>query len=86
MNNNRLSTNSGAFASHTVKEKSSSLILYKERALKLLSMPSNYEVQPDGKILIKSLGTYLKGRGNVSVKVYDDKGFLMFIVELLIED
>lgn len=78
MNNNRLSTNSGAFASHTVKEKSSSLILYKERALKLLSMPSNYEVQPDGKILIKSLGTYLKGRGNVSVKVYDDKGLLIY--------
>lgn len=63
MNNNRLSTNSVISHHHTVKEKSSSLILYKERVLKLLSTPSNYEVQPDGKILIKSLGTGSRAAG-----------------------
>ena len=47
-----------------------------ERALKLLSSPSNYEVQPDGKILIKSLGTCFKGRGKIGVKVLDEKGEL----------
>ncbi len=50
----------------------------KERVLKLLSAPSNYETQPDGKILIKSTGTYLKGRGNVGVKVLDEKGGLVY--------
>ena len=53
MNNSRLTTNSASTG-----EESSSAVDIKERALKLLSTPSNYEVQPDGKILIKSLGTY----------------------------
>ena len=43
----------------------------KIRTLNLLSTPSNYEVQPDGRILVKSTGTYLKGRGNVGVDVFD---------------
>jgi hypothetical protein len=50
----------------------------RERVLKLLSDPSNYEVQPDGRVLIKSTGTYFKGRGNVGVKVLDDKGVLVY--------
>ena len=73
MNNSRLTTNSASTG-----EESSSAVDIKERALKLLSTPSNYEVQPDGKILIKSLGTYWKGRGNVGVKVLDEKGELIF--------
>ena len=73
MNNSRLTTNSAS-----IGEESSSALDIKERALKLLSTPSNYEVQPDGKILIKSLGTYWKGRGNVGVKVLDEKGELIF--------
>ena len=43
----------------------------KNRTLNLLSTPSNYEVQPDGRILVKSTGMYLKGRGNVGVNVFD---------------
>jgi len=73
MNNNRLSTNLA-----TPNEENSSLIIIKERALKLLSSPSNYEVQPDGKILIKSLGTFYKGSGNVRVKVLDEKGEVIY--------
>jgi len=53
MNNSRLSTNLASKG-----EESSFSGDIKERALKLLSTPSNYEVQPDGKILIKSSGTY----------------------------
>jgi hypothetical protein len=73
MNNNRLSTNL-AFS----ETKESSNISIKERALKLLESPSNYEVQPDGKILIKSLGTYRKGRGNVGVRVLGENEELIF--------
>ncbi len=43
----------------------------KNRTLNLLSTPSNYEVQPDGRILVKSTGLYLRGRGNVGVNVFD---------------
>jgi hypothetical protein len=73
MNNNRLSTNLASKG-----EGCSSEISIQERALKLLESPSNYEVQPDGKILIKSLGTYLKGRGNVGVRVLDENGELVY--------
>lgn len=65
MNRNRLST------SNNVIEPSAYLNL-DERILKLLSTPSNYEMQPDGKILIKCPATYLKGRGNISVLVFSD--------------
>lgn len=75
MNNNRLSSNLSTKGSNL---SFSSEEIYK-KAIKLLSLPSNYELQPDGKILIKSLGTYLKGRGNVGVKVFDEKqGKLIF--------
>ena len=72
MNNSRLSTNLAS------KGKESFIANdIEERVLKLLSTPSNYEVQPDGKILIKSSGTYLKGRGNVGVDVLDEGGNLI---------
>lgn len=66
MNNKRLSTN--------LAHEDSSFNSINERVLKLLSSPSNYELQPNGKILIKSLGIHLKGRGNVGVNVLDETG------------
>ena len=71
MNNYRLSNN-------TTSEEDTSRADVKERALKLLSSPSNFEVQANGKILIKSLGTYLKGIGNVGVNVLNTKGEIVF--------
>lgn len=68
MNNNRLSTNLAS------KEQTHCFGTIQERALKLLSTPSNYEIQSDGKILIKSSGTYLKGRGNIGVRALDSEG------------
>lgn len=70
-NNNRLSTN-------LASKGCSSYIYVEERALKLLESPSNYEVEADGKILIKSSGTYLKGRGNVGVRVLEENGKLVY--------
>lgn len=70
MNNNRLSTNLLKKASHL----SLSSKEIQKKAIKLLSLPSNYELQPDGKILIKSSGSYLKGRGNIGVIALDEKG------------
>lgn len=76
MNNYRLST---SITPLLCKEDASQQVDVKERALKLLSSPSNYEVQANGKIKIKSLGTYLKGgRGNVGVNVLDVKGEIVF--------
>nr|YP_010836058.1 hypothetical protein QLP54_mgp08 [Phyllosticta yuccae]WGC90073.1 hypothetical protein [Phyllosticta yuccae] len=73
MNNNRLSTNLASKEEVGISDNS-----IMERALNLLESPSNYEVQSDGKILIKSLGTYLKGRGNVGIKVLDANGVLVY--------
>nr|ATI20573.1 LAGLIDADG endonuclease [Ophiognomonia clavigignenti-juglandacearum] len=74
MNNNRLSSN--------LPKKRTNLSLSSEdiqkKAIELLSLPSNYELQLDGKILIKSSGSYLKGRGNLGVKVVDEEGKLIF--------
>ena len=75
MNNNRLSTN---LASFVAASGSLSLLSVNERISNLLSSPSNYEVETDGKILIKSSGTYFKGRGNVGVVVLDEKGETIF--------
>lgn len=66
MNLNRLYTNLFEFNSETIS--------LDERVSKLLSTPSNFEIQQDGKILIKSLGVYLKGRGNIGVVVLNEKG------------
>jgi hypothetical protein len=72
MNNNRLST------SRVNQDKTTGLCNLNERIFNLLSTPSNYELQADGKILIKSLGIYLKGRGNISVIALDEKGEVKF--------
>lgn len=77
MNNYRLSTS----ITPLLCKEDGSQVDVKERALKLLSSPSKYEVQAVallGKIKIKSLGTYLKGRGNVGVNVLDVKGEIVF--------
>lgn len=70
MNNNRLST------SKILKDETKYVAAANldQRILNLLSTPSNYELQADGKIFIKSTGTYLKGRGNISVIALDEKG------------
>src|SRR5690606_30605438 len=65
MNRNRLST---------VTTQSGTDNLLQQRVLNFLATPSNYEVQPDGKILVKSTGKYLKGRGNIGIEVFDDNG------------
>lgn len=57
MNNNRLSTNLKRIQGILDPNLTS-------RALNLISSPSNYEMQADGKILIKYSG---KGRGNIVV-------------------
>lgn len=63
MNRNRLSTVTTQPGANNIQE----------RVLNLLAAPSNYEIQPDGKIWIKSSGVYLKGRGNIGIEVYDEK-------------
>lgn len=74
MNSNRLSTNLASLSKEEVYSGNS----IRERLLKLLESPSNYEMQSNGKILIKSSGTYLKGRGNIGVIVLDEKGELVY--------
>lgn len=68
INRNRLSTNLSK----------PSVIDLKERVSNLLASPSNYEIHLNGKIWIKSLGVYLKGRGNVVINVLDDKDILIY--------
>nr|ATI20449.1 LAGLIDADG endonuclease [Juglanconis juglandina] len=70
MNNNRLSTSK--IDKGEIKYVAAANL--DKRILNLLSTPSNYELQADGKILIKSTGSYLKGRGNISVIAIDEKG------------
>jgi hypothetical protein len=72
MNRGRLSTN--------IKEDHLCLTReeIKEKTLKLLSSPSNYDIHDDGKIWIKSLKVYLKGRGNINVKVLDQNNELIY--------
>lgn len=68
INRNRLSTNLSK----------PSVIDLKERVSNLLASPSNYEIHLNGKFWIKSLGVYLKGRGNVVINVLDDKDILIY--------
>ena len=49
----------------------------RQRALKLLSTPSNYEIHSNGKLWVKSLGVYLKGRGNITLKAFNQEGEIM---------
>ena len=74
MNSNRLSTSKVGNNNRDSLEKAN----VEERILNLLSSPSNYELHANGKIYIKSLGCYLKGRGNIGVLALDEKGKLMF--------
>lgn len=68
MNQNRLSTN----------QISNNKDLNLENKIEdLLDAPSNYEKHPNGKIFIKSSGLYLKGRGNINVKMFNEQGLLV---------
>lgn len=70
MNLNRLST--------SVVKGVSRGPLFQERVSNLLSSPSNFELCPDGKILVKSSGVYLKGRGNVGVKALNENNEMIY--------
>jgi hypothetical protein len=43
----------------------------------LLNAPSNFEIQSDGKVLIKSSGIILKGRGNIKIEMLNSEGILI---------
>ena len=68
MNKNRLSTN---ISLQSIPKK-----ILEKKILNLLNEPSNYEIHSNGKIWVKSIGVYLKGRGNIKIEVLDDKGIL----------
>jgi len=74
MNNNRLSTNQ---AKPLALAKTAEIDI-QERVSNLLATGSNYEVHQGGKILIKSSGVYLRSRGNVAIRVKNDKGILVY--------
>lgn len=71
INRNRLSTNLSKIPENNEKS-------VQKRIENLLASPSNYEIKPNGKILIKSTGTYLKGRGNIAVNVFNVDGKLIY--------
>jgi hypothetical protein len=66
MNNNRLSTN-------LVKPDN----LSDENIQRLLASESNFEIHPNGKIWIKSLGKYYREGGSVAVEVLDESGLVV---------
>nr|ATI20244.1 NADH dehydrogenase subunit 5 [Juglanconis oblonga] len=70
MNNNRLSTFSNKEGG-TLDNQSPLLQVEIEN---LLSLPSNYEVQSDGRILIKSLNKYYSSRASTPIQLQDEKG------------
>ena len=72
MNRYRLSTNIKEDSLYINREE------LRERVLNLLSGPSNYEIHSNGKIWVKSLGVFLKGRGNVSINVLDPNNEIIF--------
>lgn len=74
MNNNRLSTNQ---AKPLALAKTAEIDI-QERVSNLLATGSNYEVHQGGKIWIKSSGVYLRSRGNVAIRVKNDKGILVY--------
>ena len=81
MNEKRLSTNliknSSVLAVNSAKGTFNKVEI-RQRALKLLSTPSNYEIHSNGKLWVKSLGVYLKSRGNIGVKAFNNKGEILY--------
>lgn len=43
----------------------------------LLNAPSNYKIHTDGRIYINSEEKFLKGRGNLEIELYSDKGIFI---------
>ena len=68
MNNNRLSTNKSRSNLNEIKDLDSKI--------KYLLANSNLEIHDNGKIFIKSSQTYLKGRGNIQIDVFNEEGTL----------
>ena len=66
MNNNRLST---ANKSTEVKR-----TFTKAEIDSILSIPSNYEIQWDGRTLVKSSSKYIFSRKNIKVELKDPQG------------
>jgi hypothetical protein len=83
MNQNRLSTN--IKESEKVFYKPSRLEPLENRLNYLLNSPSNLEYHSNGKIFIKSLGKYLKGRGNVVLDLFNNKGIIIKSFDSIIE-
>jgi hypothetical protein len=50
---------------------------FETRIKKLLNAPSNYKIHTDGRIYIISKEKFLRGRGNVEIELYNDKGVLI---------
>jgi len=71
MNLNRLSTN-------TAKMSQIQLDSLQRDIVKLLTGPSNLEVEKDGRILIKSLNKYYTGSGSVKVELQDKNGLIVY--------
>lgn len=67
MNTRRLSTNLPIVIPKEIKT----------RIKKLLNAPSNYKIHTDGRIYIISEEKFLRGRGNVEIELYSDKGVLI---------
>jgi hypothetical protein len=51
----------------------------------LINSPSNLEYHSNGKIFIKSLGKYLKGRGNVGLDLFNSKEILIKSFDSILE-
>ena len=62
--------------SYAVSHKDKDTILL-EKINSLLSKPSNFEVTSNGKTFIKSEQKFFKGRGNVEIEAFDEKGVLI---------
>jgi hypothetical protein len=83
MNQNRLSTN--ITESEELFNKSSRAESLEIRLNSLLNSPSNLEYHSNGKIYIKSLGKYLKGRGNVGLDLFNSNGILIKSFDSIID-
>jgi LAGLIDADG endonuclease len=85
MNQNRLSTNIKESGEITKKSSNTEKDNLEIRLKSLLNSPSNLEFHSNGKIYIKSLNKYLKGRGNVGLEVFNNKGILIKCFDSILE-
>jgi len=79
MNNNRLST-IGEEKTEVVSRE-----LLQKEIDRLLSAPSNLEIEEDGRIFIKSLNKYYSDRSNIQVDLLDEKGSIFETFNSLVD-